>query len=75
MAAKKQRVIWHLPYAVIGGVETLYATILKYVDRGQYEHIVTCPNTISAWVSKKYRNLAKVRTFELPEDLAITLDS
>lgn len=72
---KRQTVVWHLPYAVIGGVETLYATILKYIDREKFSHTITCPVGISKWAIGKYKNLAKIRTYETFEDLARTLDS
>ena len=73
--SKKRKIIWHLPYAVVGGVETLYATILKYIDHEKYEHIVTAHEGIGKWAQNKYRKLAKVRIFNTQVDLANTLDS
>lgn len=50
----KKKIIWHLPYAIVGGVETSYATILKYIDTEKYQHIVTCNHAISSWCKANF---------------------
>lgn len=71
----KKRIVWHLPYAMIGGVETLYATILKYIDSDKYEHFITCHTQIQQWVKDKFRRKAIVRTFINESSLAMELKS
>jgi len=71
----KKRVLWHLPFAMIGGVETLYKTILKYIDYENYDHYVTCHVDIYDWVREQYPSLAHVNKFFGPLDLSREIES
>lgn len=66
-----KKIIWHLPYAIVGGVETLYATILKFMaNKPGLEHYVTCHTVIKNWVQVKYKGLAKIFPYSGITDLA-----
>ena len=66
-----KKIIWHLPYAIVGGVETLYATILKYLHMYPgLEHYVTCHKTIKNWVFFKYKGYAKIFPYSDIKDLS-----
>lgn len=67
-----QKIIWHLPFGMIGGTETLYATILKYI--GSYENYITCHESILTWCQEKFEGRAKVRTFTDYNSLATVID-
>jgi glycosyltransferase involved in cell wall biosynthesis len=71
-----KKILWHLPYAIIGGVETLYATILKYLSpMSGLEHYVTCHKNIKDWVSFHYKGYAKVFPYSDIEDLSQALNT
>lgn len=71
----KPRVVWHLPYAVIGGTETLYAVILKFFNKDLYDHFVTCPTEIRQWCAVKFKGTAQVVDYSTDIDLANKLKS
>lgn len=71
---KKPKILWHLPYGIFGGVETLYATILKYMG-DDFDHYVTCVVSIYDTVEKRYKNLARIKTFTNQFDLAAAIDA
>ena len=65
-----KKIIWHLPYGMIGGVETLYATILKFMRKyPDLEHFITCHTNIQSWVQSKYNGLGRVFPFSDPLSL------
>lgn len=66
----KRRVIWHLPFAMVGGVETSYATILKYFNKDKFELFVTCHIAIQAWTEEKMGKYALILPFSTSSDLA-----
>jgi len=69
-----KKILWHLPYAIIGGVETLYATILKYLSpMPGLEHYVTCHKNIKNWVALQYKGNAKIFPYSDVEELAKSL--
>lgn len=70
MRRVKKRIIWHLPYAVVGGVETAYVTLLKYIDKDRYEHYVTCHKHIRGWADDKFKGKAIVMAFNDQFDIA-----
>ncbi|RLC98728.1 MAG: hypothetical protein DRI46_10780, partial [Chloroflexi bacterium] len=57
------KVMWHLPFAVVGGAETLYASIIKFMPKTKFTHFVTCHEGIGEWVRGRYRGLAQVYTW------------
>jgi glycosyltransferase involved in cell wall biosynthesis len=72
---KKKKILWHLPYAIVGGVETAYVTLLKYIDKEEFEHYVTCHTAIRGWVESKFRGKAITIMFEDQFDIARILRS
>lgn len=70
----KKKILWHLPFAMVGGVETLYAVILKYFKNEDFEHIVSCHSHIKQWVTLKFRENASILIFNGEDDLANSLN-
>lgn len=70
-----KRILWHLPFAMVGGVETLYAVLLKYFKNDDFEHYVSCHHQIKPWCSLKFKSNAKLILFSGDEDLADSIES
>lgn len=47
------KILWHLPFGVLGGLETLYSTLLKYI-KTKHEFFITHHQYISEWVNDNF---------------------
>lgn len=64
----KKKVLWHLPYGIVGGVETLYATIIRNMD-DEFNHYITCHALIKTWTCTHYTGMATISLFTNAQDL------
>jgi glycosyltransferase involved in cell wall biosynthesis len=76
MPAKIRKVCFVYPFAIVGGIETLFATILKYIpkDRG-VKFYVAAPMGIRGWTEKAIVKGVPVFSYTDNASLAAFLDA
>lgn len=68
------KVLWHLPYNIVGGVETLYSTIFKYKNNPNLEYFVSCDFRIRPHILKMFP-AGNICSFIGVEDLTTVIRS